>query len=37
MLGFVIFDVETMFLIPWAICIKGGSAAHHGLFALVLD
>ena len=32
---FVIFDVETMFLIPWAILYKGWVAAHHGLFALV--
>jgi NADH-quinone oxidoreductase subunit A len=32
---FVIFDVETMFLIPWAILYKGWVAAHLGLFALV--
>jgi NADH-quinone oxidoreductase subunit A len=32
---FVIFDVETMFLIPWAILYKGWVAAHMGLFALV--
>jgi len=32
---FVIFDVETMFLIPWAILYKGWVAAHEGLFALV--
>ena len=32
---FVIFDVETMFLIPWAILYKGLVAAHQGLFALV--
>jgi NADH-quinone oxidoreductase subunit A len=32
---FVIFDVETMFLIPWAILYKGWVAAHSGLFALV--
>src|SRR3981189_2354635 len=32
---FVIFDVETMFLIPWAIRYKGGVAAHQGLFALI--
>ena len=31
---FVIFDVETMFLIPWAILYKGWVAAHMGLFAL---
>jgi NADH-quinone oxidoreductase subunit A len=31
---FVIFDVETMFLIPWAILYKGWVAAHVGLFAL---
>ena len=32
---FGIFDVETMFLIPWAILYKGWVAAHQGLFALV--
>jgi NADH-quinone oxidoreductase subunit A len=32
---FVIFDVETMFLIPWAILYKGWVAMHLGLFALV--
>jgi len=32
---FVIFDVETMFLIPWAILYKGWVAAHLGLFALI--
>ena len=32
---FVIFDVETMFLIPWAILYKAWVAAHLGLFALV--
>jgi NADH-quinone oxidoreductase subunit A len=32
---FVIFDVETMFLIPWAILYKGWVAVHLGLFALV--
>ena len=32
---FVIFDVETMFLIPWAILYKGWVAAHQGLSALV--
>lgn len=32
---FVIFDVETMFLIPWAILYKGWVAAHLGAFALV--
>jgi NADH-quinone oxidoreductase subunit A len=32
---FVIFDVETMFLIPWAILYKGRVAAHMGIFALV--
>jgi NADH-quinone oxidoreductase subunit A len=31
---FVIFDVETMFLIPWAILYKGWVAAHLGVFAL---
>src|SRR5438552_17534508 len=32
---FVIFDVETMFLIPWAILYRGWVAVHQGLFALV--
>jgi len=32
---FVIFDVETMFLIPWAILYKGWVAMHQGVFALV--
>jgi NADH-quinone oxidoreductase subunit A len=32
---FVIFDVETMFLIPWAILYKGWVAMHQGLFALI--
>jgi len=32
---FVVFDVETMFLIPWAILYKGWVAAHTALFALV--
>jgi NADH-quinone oxidoreductase subunit A len=32
---FVIFDVETMFLIPWAILYKGWVAADQGVFALV--
>jgi NADH-quinone oxidoreductase subunit A len=32
---FVVFDVETMFLIPWAILYRGWVAAHMGLFALV--
>jgi len=32
---FVIFDVETMFLIPWAILYRTWVAAHQGLFALV--
>ena len=31
---FVIFDVETMFLIPWAILYKGWVAARMGIFAL---
>jgi NADH-quinone oxidoreductase subunit A len=31
---FVIFDVETMFLIPWAILYRGWVAAHMGIFAL---
>src|SRR3981189_3100264 len=32
---FVIFDVKTMFLIPWAILYKGWVAMHQGLFALI--
>ncbi len=32
---FVIFDVETMFLIPWAILYKSWVAVHQGLFALI--
>jgi len=32
---FVIFDVETMFLIPGRFLYKGWVAAHQGLFALV--
>jgi NADH-quinone oxidoreductase subunit A len=32
---FVVFDVETMFLFPWAILYRGWVAAHSGLFALV--
>jgi len=34
---FVIFDVETMFLIPWAILYKGWVAAHMGLFMADID
>lgn len=32
---FVIFDVETMFLIPWAILYRGWVAAHLAVFALL--
>ena len=32
---FVVFDVETMFLFPWAILYRGWVAAHMGLFALI--
>src|SRR5260370_4268214 len=32
---FVIFDVETMVLIPWAILYKCWVAMHQGLLALV--
>jgi NADH-quinone oxidoreductase subunit A len=32
---FVIFDVETVFLIPWAILYRTWLAAHLGLFALL--
>lgn len=31
---FVIFDVETMFLFPWAILFRSWVAAHAGAFAL---
>jgi NADH-quinone oxidoreductase subunit A len=31
---FVIFDVETMFLFPWAILYRSWVAAHMGVFAL---
>jgi NADH-quinone oxidoreductase subunit A len=32
---FVIFDVETIFLFPWAILYRSWLAAHMGMFALV--
>jgi NADH-quinone oxidoreductase subunit A len=32
---FVIFDVETMFLFPWAISFRGWVANHMGSFALI--
>lgn len=32
---FVIFDVETLFLFPWAILYRGFLAAHRGAFAFV--
>ena len=32
---FVVFDVETMFLFPWAILYRGWVLTHMGLFALV--
>jgi NADH-quinone oxidoreductase subunit A len=32
---FVIFDVETMFLFPWAILYRSWLAAHRGAFALI--
>src|SRR3974390_625537 len=32
---FVIFDVETMFLFPWAILYRGWIVQHRGGFALV--
>jgi NADH-quinone oxidoreductase subunit A len=32
---FVIFDVETIFLFPWAILYRSWVAAHLGAFALV--
>jgi NADH-quinone oxidoreductase subunit A len=32
---FVIFDVETMFLFPWAILYRGWVGAHQGAFALI--
>jgi len=32
---FVIFDVETMFLFPWAILYRTWVAVHLGAFALI--
>jgi NADH-quinone oxidoreductase subunit A len=32
---FVVFDVETMFLFPWAILYRGWVLAHMGMFALI--
>jgi NADH-quinone oxidoreductase subunit A len=32
---FVVFDVETMFLFPWAILYRGWVLTHMGQFALV--
>jgi len=32
---FVIFDVETIFLFPWAILYRGWIATHAGAFALI--
>ncbi len=32
---FVVFDVETMFLFPWAILYRAWVLTHMGLFALV--
>jgi len=32
---FVIFDVETIFLFPWAILYRNWIAQHYGAFALV--
>jgi len=32
---FVIFDVETMFLFPWAILYRSWVVKHMGAFALV--
>lgn len=32
---FVIFDVETMFLFPWAILYRSWVVAHAGAFALI--
>ncbi len=32
---FVIFDVETMFLFPWAIAYRGWVTNHMGAFALI--
>jgi len=32
---FVVFDVETMFLFPWAILYRGWVLTHMGLFPLV--
>ena len=32
-LVFLIFDVEVVFLVPWAVALKDMAAAGHGLFA----
>ena len=32
---FVIFDVETIFLVPWAILYRSWVVAHMGAFALI--
>jgi NADH-quinone oxidoreductase subunit A len=32
---FLIFDVEIVFLFPWAILYRGWIAIHQGLFALI--
>jgi NADH-quinone oxidoreductase subunit A len=32
---FVVFDVETMFLFPWAILYRSWVTAHMGVFALL--
>ena len=32
---FVVFDVETMFLFPWAILYRSWVVAHMGAFALI--
>jgi len=32
---FVVFDVETIFLFPWAILFRGWLAAHMAAFALI--
>jgi len=32
---FVVFEVETVFLFPWAVLFRASLAAHHAAFALL--